>query len=205
MAEREGLAAARAARLRRGLGPAHLRSPRSLRRTQGSHPSAFPRPVLHQQPKIEKRKSKIQMAEREGLATACAAPLRGNLRSAHLRFAPSNPGSHPSLDGPPAVVVPSSFVNRNAKMKMAEREGFEPPGPLRAQRFSRPPQSTTLPPLQVRVVREFDRRSRCRGFLGLTPPCFTGQQLGLGFERVDSWRTRHRGQPSPFSSQTTDP
>jgi uncharacterized protein len=31
---------------------------------------------------------------------------------------------------------------------MAEREGFEPPGPLRAQRFSRPPQSTTLPPLR---------------------------------------------------------
>ena len=29
-----------------------------------------------------------------------------------------------------------------------EGEGFEPPGPLRALRFSRPPQSTTLPPLR---------------------------------------------------------
>ena len=29
----------------------------------------------------------------------------------------------------------------------AEREGFEPPVPLRAQQFSRLPQSTTLPPL----------------------------------------------------------
>jgi hypothetical protein len=38
---------------------------------------------------------------------------------------------------------------------MAEREGFEPPGPSRAQRFSRPPQSTTLPPL---------RRSECAHF-----------------------------------------
>ena len=31
----------------------------------------------------------------------------------------------------------------------AEGEGFEPPGPLRVQRFSRPPQSTTLPPLRL--------------------------------------------------------
>ena len=36
----------------------------------------------------------------------------------------------------------------------AEGEGFEPPGPLRALRFSRPPQSTTLPPLR----RLFGRR-----------------------------------------------
>lgn len=32
--------------------------------------------------------------------------------------------------------------------KMAEGEGFEPSVPLRAQRFSRPPDSTTLAPLQ---------------------------------------------------------
>ena len=32
---------------------------------------------------------------------------------------------------------------------MAEGEGFEPPGRLRDQRFSRPPHSTTLPPLRV--------------------------------------------------------
>src|ERR1041385_1830186 len=31
---------------------------------------------------------------------------------------------------------------------LAERGGFEPPVPFRAQRFSRPPQSTTLPPLR---------------------------------------------------------
>ena len=32
---------------------------------------------------------------------------------------------------------------------VAEREGFEPSEPLRAQRFSRPPHSTTLPPLRT--------------------------------------------------------
>src|ERR1700740_3292903 len=33
-------------------------------------------------------------------------------------------------------------------LPVAERGGFEPPVPFRAQRFSRPPQSTTLPPLR---------------------------------------------------------
>jgi hypothetical protein len=32
---------------------------------------------------------------------------------------------------------------------VAEEEGFEPPGPFRAQRFSRPPHSATLPLLHV--------------------------------------------------------
>ena len=32
--------------------------------------------------------------------------------------------------------------------EMAEGEGFEPPGPFRAQRFSRPPVSTAHPPLR---------------------------------------------------------
>ena len=32
---------------------------------------------------------------------------------------------------------------------MAEGEGFEPPEGANPQRFSRPPQSTALPPLQV--------------------------------------------------------
>src|SRR3990167_9470654 len=32
--------------------------------------------------------------------------------------------------------------------KLAEEEGFEPPEPLRAQRFSRPPHSTALPLLR---------------------------------------------------------
>ena len=34
---------------------------------------------------------------------------------------------------------------------MAERVGFEPTVPLRAQRFSRPSQSTTLAPLRERA------------------------------------------------------
>ena len=36
---------------------------------------------------------------------------------------------------------------------MADGEGFEPPEPLPAQRFSRPPQSTTLPPIRVSLFR----------------------------------------------------
>ncbi len=36
------------------------------------------------------------------------------------------------------------------RMEMAEREGFEPSVRLPAQRFSRPPHSTTLPPLRTR-------------------------------------------------------
>ena len=34
-------------------------------------------------------------------------------------------------------------------MKVAEEEGFEPPERLHAQRFSRPPHSTTLPLLRM--------------------------------------------------------
>src|SRR5690606_5119618 len=34
--------------------------------------------------------------------------------------------------------------------RMAEREGFEPPGRVTGQRFSRPPHSTALPPLRGR-------------------------------------------------------
>ena len=33
--------------------------------------------------------------------------------------------------------------------KVAEREGIEPPRPLRACRFSKPVQSTTLPSLRI--------------------------------------------------------
>ena len=44
-------------------------------------------------------------------------------------------------------------VHTNARPRwhgrsLAEREGFEPPLPLRVKRFSRPPHSTALPPLQ---------------------------------------------------------
>ena len=40
-------------------------------------------------------------------------------------------------------------------VRMAEREGFEPSEPLRIQRFSRPPDSTTLAPLQGEVTSSF--------------------------------------------------
>ena len=36
--------------------------------------------------------------------------------------------------------------------ELAEGEGFEPPGPFRAQRFSRPPVSTAHPPLRFLIV-----------------------------------------------------
>ncbi len=36
---------------------------------------------------------------------------------------------------------------------MAEREGFEPPERVNAQRFSRPPLSTTQPPLRLEIAR----------------------------------------------------
>src|SRR5690606_36663100 len=101
--------------------------------------------------KIENRNSKITMAEREGLAglpaTASRRALRGPSPVASLPA--SNPGSHPSHQHRDRCVPQSKIENRNSKITMAEREGFEPPGPLPAQRFSSPPQSTTLPPLQV--------------------------------------------------------
>ena len=37
-------------------------------------------------------------------------------------------------------------------MAVAEEEGFEPPEPAKAQRFSRPPHSTTLPLLRSPAV-----------------------------------------------------
>ena len=43
-------------------------------------------------------------------------------------------------------------------LHLAEREGFEPPLPLRVKRFSRPPHSTALPPLRnggAKVTRSF--------------------------------------------------
>src|SRR5579863_10124906 len=38
------------------------------------------------------------------------------------------------------------------KTKMAERGRFELPEPVKVQRFSRPPQSTTLPPLRISII-----------------------------------------------------
>ena len=50
----------------------------------------------------------------------------------------------------------------------AERQGFEPRVPrgtgyLAVQRFSRPPQSTTLPPLQTSLSSAFVFQKRCKG------------------------------------------
>ena len=39
---------------------------------------------------------------------------------------------------------------------MAEREGFEPPERANAQRFSRPPLSTTQPPLRTEPLNKQD-------------------------------------------------
>ena len=39
----------------------------------------------------------------------------------------------------------------------SERVGFEPTEPAKVQRFSRPPHSTALPPLQARFMRVFSR------------------------------------------------
>ena len=39
---------------------------------------------------------------------------------------------------------------------MAEREGFEPPERANAQRFSRPPLSTTQPPLRAEFLNKQD-------------------------------------------------
>ena len=48
---------------------------------------------------------------------------------------------------------------------MAEREGFEPPERANAQRFSRPPLSTTQPPLlKSALVSDFDLTSLPRSF-----------------------------------------
>ena len=42
---------------------------------------------------------------------------------------------------------------------VAEREGFEPPERANAQRFSRPPLSTTQPPLRTELLNKQDRPS----------------------------------------------
>ena len=51
----------------------------------------------------------------------------------------------------PRITI-KSYLKKPDGSIVAEEEGFEPPEPFRAQRFSRPPHSTTLPLL---------RRKRC--------------------------------------------
>ena len=54
-----------------------------------------------------------------------------------------------SAEGRLGTIHLADLVRRRAlRRPKAEREGFEPPLPLRVKRFSRPPRSTALPPLQ---------------------------------------------------------
>src|ERR1051325_7305649 len=46
---------------------------------------------------------------------------------------------------------PSHSFDFAPARRLAEREGFEPPSGFHLKRFSRPPQSTTLPPLRPQV------------------------------------------------------
>src|SRR3990167_10261097 len=62
-----------------------------------------------------------------------------------------------ALSRPDFLVAPRT----SCMQVLAEEEGFEPPEPLRAQRFSRPPHSTTLPLLRsVRCLKE--RAAKCK-------------------------------------------
>ena len=49
----------------------------------------------------------------------------------------------------------SAVANRKSQ---AERVGFEPTVPVRAQRFSRPPDSTTLAPLRTLAISPFTKK-----------------------------------------------
>ena|GEM_PF-3919096 len=63
---------------------------------------------------------------------------------------------------------------------MAERGGFEPPVPVRAQRFSRPPRSTTPAPLHAMFITNFEGRCNSLTAVRLRETgctCFTGYEL----------------------------
>jgi hypothetical protein len=49
--------------------------------------------------------------------------------------------------------------------KIAEKEGFEPPVPVKEQRFSRPPHSTALPFLRVQKYKFFHSSANFSGIL----------------------------------------
>jgi hypothetical protein len=80
----------------------------------------------------------------------------GEKRRMNADFCGPSPFLHgPSCRAEIAKNGHNSRVLRKAKAKiicspdcMAEREGFEPPVPFRARRFSRPVPSTTRPPLR---------------------------------------------------------
>ena len=68
---------------------------------------------------------------------------------------------------------------------MAEGEGFEPPEGANPQRFSRPPQSTALPPLQVGA----DEGDFLAAFAGhLNGPASIGVGRVLGVENFLHFR-----------------
>ena len=62
---------------------------------------------------------------------------------------------------------------------MAEGEGFEPPEGANPQRFSRPPQSTALPPLQVGAGEGGDFLAAFAGHLNALGSIGEGGDLGV--------------------------
>ena len=82
--------------------------------------------------------------EPAGLANRCIQPLchLSSIHHSHLRTVPMSTTSNYFLYCPGC-----------SKRATAEREGFEPPAPLRGLRFSRPAQSTTLPNLRIDAYR----------------------------------------------------
>jgi len=98
------------------------------------------------------------------LNTKIAQSLASENSAPRDRFRASSRGSRcsaPSVQ-PPKTTEKScrSRIGRTlSRGQVAERVGFEPTVGVNRQRFSRPPHSTTLPPLRVRVVG--------RGIIGL--------------------------------------
>ena len=72
--------------------------------------------------------------------------------------------------------------------RMAEREGFEPPVRANGQRFSRPPHSTTLPPLRT-GPHVF---ASCYGSSASTPSIRTSPRHGANHCPVDFVLTQDR-------------
>src|SRR6185503_14381475 len=79
---------------------------------------------------------------------------------------------------------------------MAEREGFEPSVPSRAQRFSRPPDSTTLAPLRD-AAKEISR------FIRLLGPSLTRFGTGSGRSIELLWKLNQP--PRAFVSRHLEP
>ncbi len=52
---------------------------------------------------------------------------------------------------------------------LAEREGFEPPEAVTPQRFSRPPQSTTLPSLRCKIKKKLQVKNK-KSWLPVSTP-----------------------------------